>query len=109
MHEFSTIDHAEAFALVMGKEIIDSCLRSSRHLLLMRVTPFPTRVTLDVREPPARRAACQAKHVDVRTASCAWSREVKHAFNSFSAHRAHTYMHFRFVLLFMQINVRYAI
>ena len=30
MHEFSTIDHAEAFALVMGKEIIDSCLRSSR-------------------------------------------------------------------------------
>ena len=33
--------------------------------------------TLPVREPPARGAAGQARHFDVRTAGCAWSREVK--------------------------------
>ena len=44
--------------------------RASRYLLL-------TRVTLPVREPPARGAAGQAMHFDVRTAGCAWSREVQ--------------------------------
>ena len=44
--------------------------RASRHLLL-------TRVTLPAREPPARGAAGQARHFDVRTAGCAWSRDVK--------------------------------
>ena len=94
-------------ALALYAAHATSSSRASPHLLL-------TRVTLPVREPPARGAAGQARHFYVRTAGCAWSREVKHAFNSFSstscrhAH-AHTYMHFRVVLLFMQINVRYAI
>ena len=44
--------------------------RASRHLLLRRVA-------LPVREPPARGAAGQAMHFDVRTAGCVWSREVQ--------------------------------
>jgi hypothetical protein len=49
---------------------IISFSRASRHLLL-------TRITLPAHEPPARGAAGHASHFDVRTAGCAWSREVK--------------------------------
>ena len=75
---FSIIRHARRVAQCQFASIPDACaplVSDAAHTTsFSRASPFSF-----VSHRPARGAACQAMHIhsDVRTAGCAWSREVK--------------------------------